>query len=120
MTLKECYDILGGDYESVVSRLISEKLVLKFTVKFLDDNSFDTLSKSLESGDYEEAFRAAHTLKGICQNLSFTKLFSSSSSLTEALRSKDYENAHKLFADTKADYLKTVEAINAYKSQNGI
>ena len=26
-------------------------------------------------GDYKEAFRAAHTLKGVCQNLSLISLY---------------------------------------------
>lgn len=118
MTLKECYNTFGGDYESVLGRLISERLVQKFAVKFLDDKSFDILKESLESGNYEEAFRAAHTLKGICQNLSFSKLLESSSSLTEALRNKEYGKTDELFSKTQADYIKTVTAINAFKSEN--
>lgn len=30
MTLKECYDALGGNYEDTVRRLYNEKLVEKF------------------------------------------------------------------------------------------
>lgn len=40
--------------------------------------------------DYGEAFRMAHTLKGICLNLIFDRLSKSLSELTEALR--NYEN----------------------------
>lgn len=118
MTLKDCYSIFGGDYESVLGRLISEKLVQKFIFKFLDDKSFELLKVSLEKSDYEEAFRAAHTIKGICQNLGFTKLLSSSSSLTEALRNKNYTNTDELFSATESDYLETVSAIKAFKSES--
>lgn len=38
------------------------------------------------SQDWEAAFRAAHTLKGVAQNLGFQKLYLSSTALTEALR----------------------------------
>ena len=75
MTLKDCYFALEGDYEEVVGRLYSEALVQKFAVKFLADKSFQLLDESLKAGSYEEAFRAAHTLKGVSQNLSFTKLY---------------------------------------------
>ena len=34
MTLKECYDALGGNYEDTVRRLYNEKLVEKFLFKF--------------------------------------------------------------------------------------
>lgn len=40
MSLKECYDKMGADYEDVLSRLRSEVLVRKFALKFLDDDSY--------------------------------------------------------------------------------
>ena len=43
MTLKECYAALGGDYDEVIGRLRSERLVQKFVLKFLDDGSYDLL-----------------------------------------------------------------------------
>lgn len=116
MTLKECYEILGGGYEDVLSRFMSERLVQKFVIKFLDDKSFDTLKSSLEIGNYEEAFRAAHTIKGICQNLGFEKLLHSSSSLTEALRNKQYNITDELFLKVQADYIDAVRAINVYNN----
>ena len=36
--------------------------------------------------EYKEAFRAAHTLKGVSQNLSFKELGQVSGEITEALR----------------------------------
>ena len=91
MTLQECYAALEGDYQEVLGRLYSEALVQKFVGKFLSDKSFQLLQDTLKAGDYEEAFRAAHTLKGVTQNLSFTRLYQSSHEITEALRTKDYD-----------------------------
>ena len=48
MTLKECYDALGGNYEDTVRRLYNEKLVEKFLFKFEEDPSFENLKKALE------------------------------------------------------------------------
>ena len=70
MTLQECYAALEGDYEGVMGRLRTERLVQKFVLKFLDDGSYNLLTGSMESGNYDEAFRAAHTIKGVGQNLS--------------------------------------------------
>ena len=39
-----------------------------------------------ELRNYEDAFRSAHTLKGVCQNLSFDRLYEVSHELTELLR----------------------------------
>ena len=40
MTLRECYDALGGSYDEVLGRLRSERLVQKFVLKFLADGSY--------------------------------------------------------------------------------
>jgi len=39
----------------------------------------------------KEAFRAAHTLKGVCQNLGFTNLYQPTCDLTEVLRTGTLE-----------------------------
>ena len=118
MTIQECYAALGGDYEEVLGRLYSEALVKKFVGKFLADQSFSSLESTLKAENYEEAFRAAHTLKGVSQNLSFTKLYQSSHEITEALRTKNYDQALQLFSTVEADYLQTAGAIQAYQAEN--
>lgn len=120
MTLRECYAALEGDYEGVLGRLPSEKFVQKFVLKFVNDGSYDLLLRSMEEGNYEEAFRAAHTIKGVCQNLDFTKLYHSSSELSEALRHGITPEAPALAERVKADYQQTIDAIRTYQSSNGL
>lgn len=117
MTLKECYALLDGDFEEAMSRLPSEQFVQKFVLKFLEDKSFELLCSSMEKGDIKEAFRAAHTIKGMCLNLSFTALGKSDSELTEALRREDIELARTLFAKVKDDYIHAADAIRTFKSE---
>lgn len=114
MTIQECYAALGGDYEEVLNRLYSEALVRKFVGKFSSDPSFRLLNDSLKAGNYEEAFRAAHTLKGVSQNLSFTKLYQSSHEITEALRTANYDLALQLLPRVEADYASTCAAIQVF------
>ena len=59
--------------------------------------------------------RAAHTLKGVTQNLSFTRLYQSTHEITEALRTQNYELAAQLFPKVEADYIQTAAAIQAYQ-----
>ena len=119
MTLKECYAAMGGDYDEAIGRLRSERLVQKFVLKFLNDQSFELLCTSMESGNYEEAFRAAHTIKGVCQNLAFTALGKSSSALSEALRHGYTPEADGLAEQVKEDYQLTAEAIRAFQEASG-
>lgn len=116
MTLKECYEAMGASYDEVISRLRSERMVQKFVLKFLDDGSYRLLLDSIASEDYAEAFRASHSIKGVCQNLAFTKLQESSSDLTEALRSGLSPEAPALLEQVKADYETTVSAIRALQA----
>ena len=117
MTIQECYQEMGGNYEEAVGRLMSERIVTKFALKFLNETSFETLRTTLADQNWEEAFRAAHTLKGVCLNLAFTRLARSVEAITEPLRpgQEDLRAASDipaLFAAVEADYQTTVAALS--------
>ncbi len=120
MTLKECYAALGGDYEEAMGRLRSERLVQKFVLKFLSDGSYQLLQDSLAAGDREEAFRAAHTIKGVCANLAFNTLLESSEALTEALRDGKpaQPGEEELIARVQEDYARVCHAIQAFQEDS--
>ena len=115
MTIKECYEKIGGDYDDVISRLRTDERVKKFLLKVVDDKSFECLSENLRSHNIPEAFRAAHTLKGVGLNLSLTRLHRSASAMTEALRGQTEYNAdyEHLFEQVKRDYELTIDGIKA-------
>ena len=59
----------GIDVDSVMQRFMgSERLTEKFMKRFADDMTFSQLEKAVAAGDSEEAFRAAHTLKGVAES----------------------------------------------------
>ena len=113
MTVKECYEQMGADYEGVLGRLRSEVLIKKFAKKFLDDGSFQSLKDNLAQKNGEEAFRAAHTLKGVCQNLGFTNLYQPAYELTEVLRAGTLEGSKEWFDRVTEQYNITIDAIRA-------
>lgn len=118
MTLQECYAALDGDFEGVSARM-PERMVQKFVLKFLNDGSYGLLVRSMAGEDYPEAFRAAHTIKGVCQNLDFTRLYHSSSELSEALRNGFSPQVPALMRQVEADYRQTVDAIRAFQESIG-
>ena len=67
----------------------------------------------MQQEDYENAFRAAHSIKGVCQNLGFLKLSQSSSALTEALRGGKNQDTTELERQVREDYERTVQGIKA-------
>lgn len=113
MTVRECYDEIGADYKDVMSRLRKEERVQKFLMKFLDDQSYVLLCSSLKERNMDEAFRAAHTLKGISQNLSLTNLYAPVSQLSDRLKQqREYsEEVQSYFEEVKSEYRKTTESI---------
>lgn len=119
MDLQQCYSLLGGDYQNVSHRLFNDAMVTRFLLKFLDDRSFADLCKAMDEKDYAGAFIAAHTLKGVCQNLSLDRLYSSAQPLTEALRgdTPDVKKAESLFLTVKEDYQITVDAIGRFQAE---
>ena len=117
MELEEFYKQVGGNFEDVKRRLFSEEFIRKFVLKFKDDETFDNLIDAFNKGDYKEAFRFIHTLKGTSVNLGFDDLYKSSCDLTECLREKESlddeqrENASKLLQIVKDNYQKIIELI---------
>ncbi len=91
----------------------------KYVLKYLDDPSYDLLCTSMAEKNYEEAFRAAHTIKGMCLNLSFTRLQTSSSALCEVLRHGWTPEADTLIEQVKADHLAVTAAIRAFREGGG-
>lgn len=110
-TLEQAYHELGADYEGVTNRLMGETLVARFVGKFFEDENFAKLGEALAAQDVEAAFVAAHTLKGVCQNLGFDNLYAPSSELTEVLRAGSLEGADELYAKVVAEYRKMEEVL---------
>lgn len=118
MTVKECYDKVGSDYDGVLKRLGNEGLVKRFAVKFLADPSFQDLTDGLNAQDGEKAFRAAHTLKGVCLNLGFTGLYKVSAELTELLRGRETAGSDLLYAQVKEQYMILTDAIKELAAES--
>ena len=113
MELEEFYKQVGGNFEDVKRRLLNEESIKKFVLKFLDDNSYANLKEAIAAGNVEEAFRAAHTLKGVCLNLGFDNLYKASSAITEIFRAGELAGAEEAFEEVEKQYNITVNAIKA-------
>ena len=118
MTVKECYESMESDYEGVLGRMGSEGLVRRFALKFLDDPSYLNLEKAIQEQNVEEAFRAAHTLKGVCLNLGFDRLYKVSAELTEKLRGRELSGYEALYGKVQDEYKNTIAAIRKLEEQH--
>lgn len=120
MTVKECYSQMNGDYNNVLSRFYDEAMIKRLLGRFIDDTSFRALEQAMAEGDVQAAFNAAHTLRGVCQSLSFTQLCGTLNPITEALRGGNIAAAAADMDKAKREYDVTLSAISvpAWKTES--
>ena len=114
MTIKQCYEAMGADYENVSQRIPSEAMIKKFATKFPEDESFTQLTDALKNGNAEIAFRAVHTMKGLCLTLGLSNLTAPASELTELLRNGCLDGSETLYEKTNisSEYLTEADLLN--------
>ena len=108
MTIEQLYNEIGSNYQDILLRMSSQKIVIKFVKKFIEDNTFNELTVGISKGDLEQTYRSVHTLKCICLNLSFDVLANYCSMLTEYLRTinKLDDNVYMMYENIKEEYQK--------------
>ena len=118
MDIKECYKEMGADYEDVLRRMGSDSLVERFTLRFLDDKSYQMIKDGIAAGDAETAFRGAHTLKGVCLNLGFSSLYGSERAAYRGSAGRVIEGSEASQAAVDREYQRTENAIHRWQSEN--
>ena len=113
MTLKEFYEQIDGSYEDTLHRLPSEALVHRFVLKYPADPSFAQLREAVAAADWESAFRAAHTLKGVAPEPWLRCTLPRVSALTEHLRGGQPLTEPQLLDATTAEHERVMSAIEA-------
>ncbi len=111
MTIRELYQAIGSDFKDVLARIPNESLIERLVLKYPQEDSYELLVESMESGNYEEALTAVHTLKGLSQNLGFTPLGAACSMMNEALKAERYDNIRELYNEVITEQKKVVELI---------
>ena len=110
----------GIDIESALERMMgSEALLERMMGKFLDDPQYPALRAALEAGDMERAVSAAHTLKGVCGNLSMTGLYGLFTRQVDALRAGDLPLAQGIMAEIAPVYEQVTAAIRRRTDEEG-
>lgn len=112
MSIKDFYAAVGGSYDEIMRRLLSEERVKKYLGKFCNDKSFEQMTEEIAQKKWEDAFRDAHNLKGISVNLGLQSLFESSSELCESMRNGEPAvDIQPMYDQVKRDYETVVSAI---------
>lgn len=99
----------GADVEATLKRFMgNDAIYIKFLGKFPGDPNYANLGANMESGNYEEAYKCAHALKGVVGNLGLTPIFENVSVLVEELRNKTNADVDAALAGEEWQKIKTV------------
>lgn len=104
----------GVDMNTVMSRFMgNETLYIKFLMRFVEDENFRNMQSMFQQGNLEEAFKAAHTLKGLIANLGLDGIMRSVTTITERLRNGNTEGVSELMQQAEWEYEKIMDILNA-------
>ena len=102
----------GVDVDQALERMMgSDGLLERLLAKFLEDQNYSGLRAALEEGDTDRAAAAAHTLKGMCGNLSMTALYGLFTRQVDAIRAEDRAGAASLMEEITPAYRAVCRAI---------
>lgn len=97
----------GADTKTGLERCMGqEAFYIRLTGMILQEANFDNLEQAIAAGNLEDAFSAAHALKGVTGNLALTPLYDPIQEITELLRAK-----------TDMDYTALLEQIRSAKEE---
>lgn len=82
----------------------NEEMYERFLGKFLEDPNYEKLKDALAKQDYDEAFSAGHTMKGVTGNLGLKSIYDALIPLVEALRHKEEANYDTMLQDVTERY----------------
>ena len=119
---QEFYEKIGGDYSDAQSRLMRDKLIRKFVLKFPGDGNFAALKEAIADERLDDAFSYAHTLKGVTLNLAFARLSAATVTLCDMLRPQNREalelqSVNDCFRTVEKEYSAVLDAIELLKSE---
>ena len=102
----------GADIPGPMQRLLNDKELYDNCLQmFVGDENFAALGESVKAKDYAKAFNEVHTLKGVAGNLGLVPMFNVLSTMTEALRAKDYSKVDAQYADVMQKYAEFKEIV---------
>lgn len=102
----------GIDVQEALGRFMgNEALMMKFLLRFPQDENFGALKRALEAKNEEQAYRAAHTLKGLAGNLAMRSLFNQTCCVLADLREGKISDAEGKMEVLESRYQGVLEAI---------
>lgn len=116
-TLNDKLAQYGIDYMDAMERMDDDADLYKMlALKYLTNQAYNDLVAALEVKEFDDAYKAAHTLKGVAGNLSFATLFKAAAAMSEALYEGEYQAAEKILPDVTSANEKVMQGLEAWEN----
>lgn len=104
----------GVDVDGTIARFSNkEERYIKYLKLFSEDTCFSELIDALTEGDASEAFEKCHMLKGLVNNLGFTRMIPDINEACEILRAGSMEGVMPLLDGVTDNYNDIINIINS-------
>ena len=104
----------GIDIDVALPRFMgNEALLERFLKKFLQDENYIRLQNAIREGNLDDAITASHTLKGVCGNLSLSRLYGVFTEQVALFRSSGLAEGSAMMGEISDAYQEAVGAITA-------
>lgn len=112
-TIKNKLIEAGINVDSAMERFLDdEEMYFEFLNQFLEDDLIGRLNNAVNNSQIKEAFDAAHTLKGVCGNLSIDSMNKIVNPMVEILRNNSFDGVPEAVSELFKAYEQVSAAIN--------
>lgn len=116
---KERMESAGYDVNGALARFVNnEILFMTFLKKFPTDEHYAAIRPNIDNGNIDEAYKAAHAIKGVAGNLGLTPVFETVNDMLILIKHKDETpdfdtKVVELYEIFDKAYAKAIEIINS-------
>lgn len=90
----------GINVDTALKRFLDdEEMYFEFLNSFVEDTLMSRLKQAVQNGSVDDAFEAAHALKGLCANLSIDSMSKMIVPMVEILRDRRWRAYRKILRD---------------------
>lgn len=102
----------GCDVQGAKERFDNDDALFRTCMElFLEDENFKKLNEEIKKNDFQEAFNAAHTIKGVAANLGLTPIYDAVSDVVQELRGGNLEASKALVPRLNTEMEKMIEIV---------
>jgi HPt (histidine-containing phosphotransfer) domain-containing protein len=109
----------GINFEDAMTRIDDNvDLYKRLALKYLANDNYVDFIAAMDVRDYDSAYKAIHTLKGVAGNLSFVDLYKTASIISEQLKQGEAQDVPQMIPLLKENHSKVVDGLVKWQNDD--